>query len=350
MNRRVRPQPFRRNGVPTAAMPRPHASAVDGALPFDTLARPLAPSPAFALDFRTLLVPLDGSALAEHALPRALAIARRSGASIRLVLVHAPSASTDDPWEMYSRDLVAASDEQTILQNQAYLNGVVRRISRRDSVRVTTFLSEGQQIAEQLCLAARGADLVVMATHGRSRLGRLWHGSMADTLIRRMSLPLLLVRGYHAPVDLTADPVARKVLIPLDGSKRAEQVIAPASAISRISRAAVTLLHVHREGRPGAHLAQSDPADYMRQAATSINGQLRVVSTRVVRTNMPPATLVLSFAAKHDIDMIALTTRGRSGMARFARGGVADAVIEKSAMPVLVLGPSEQRNEYSATR
>lgn len=92
--------------------------------------RPLMP----ASGFRTLLVPLDGSSFAEHALPRALAIARRTGALIRLAHVYSPLAASDDPWELHSRHLFRDMDQQRLGEKQAYLNEVARRIARRDSV------------------------------------------------------------------------------------------------------------------------------------------------------------------------------------------------------------------------
>ena len=70
----------------------------------------------------TILVPLDGSAHAEHALPLALSIARRNGATIRLVLVHAPITPTDDPWDMYHRDFLVDVDQDRVRQKQDYLN------------------------------------------------------------------------------------------------------------------------------------------------------------------------------------------------------------------------------------
>lgn len=137
-------------------------------------AAPNAPSRTRASGFRTLLVPLDGSAFAEHALPRALAIARRSGASIRLAHVYSPLATAEPLWR---REFLAGVDRRLVSERQAYLTDVARRIALRDSLRVVTILSESEQTALQLGKVAQGADLVVMATHGWGRLGRFWHGS-----------------------------------------------------------------------------------------------------------------------------------------------------------------------------
>lgn len=301
---------------------------------------PHVPYQTPASGFKTLLVPLDGSSRAEHALPHALAIARRSGASIRLALVHAPLASTDNSFPIYTKEF-SDWDQQQVRQKQLYLNDVARRIGLRDSVKVTTYLSESQRTVEQLCAAAQGIDLVIMATHGWGRWGRLWHGSTAEGLLRRLSCPLLLVRGYQSPVDLTGDPIVRQVLVPLDGSKFAEQILTPAAAIGQVSDASVTLLHVENSGQTNSNLSTGEVWNYLRHTAKSLNFRLPTVSTRILQTDARTAQAVLSFAAQHEFDLVAVTTHARGGWAQFSRDSIADAALQRNGMAVLILRPND---------
>ena len=306
---------------------------------------PNARYPIRSSGLRTLLVPLDGSSLAEHALPHALAIARRTGATIRLVHVHAPWDRTDVPGRLYSNQFTDLNQRRQ-RQMQEYLNEIVRRVGWRDTVKMVTYLSEGERTAEQLSMVAQGADLVVMATHGWGWWRRIWYGSTAEALLRRLSCPMLLVRGYHSPVDLTGDPVVRKVLVPLDGSQLAERILTPAAAIGQVSDAEVTLLHVDNSGQTNStFVSMGDAHGYLRTTANSLNSRLGQVSTRLLATDASTAQAVLSFATQHEIDLVAVTTRALGGLAGFTRDRIADVVLQQNRMKVLMLRPNETLKE-----
>src|SRR4051794_18528227 len=122
--------------------------------------------------YRSLLVPLDGEPFGEHALPLALGIARRAGARVRVVHVHRPLESTFQPDGVYYDSRL---DTYLRRRQQAYLDDLIRRLAKVTSVPVTPVFMEGREVADSLCAAAgAGADLVVMATHGRGPLGRFW--------------------------------------------------------------------------------------------------------------------------------------------------------------------------------
>lgn len=294
--------------------------------------------------FRTLLVPLDGSLLAEHALPHALAIARRTGATIRLVHVHAPWDRTDEPWRLYSKQFFDMN-QQRLQQMQQYLNEIVRKVRRRDTVNLVTVLSESAHTVDRLCAAATGVDLIVMATHGWGRWGKLWHGSTGDALIRHATCPLLLVKGYQSPVDLTGDPVVRNVLVPLDGSQVAEQILEPVAEIGQVGDADVTLLHVENSRLTSSNFKSGDVLGYLTRKASCLDRPLTKVTARVVETDESTPQAVLSFVTHHEIDLVAVTTHARRGLAGFAHGRIVDAVLRRDGMKVLVLRPDEVHKE-----
>jgi nucleotide-binding universal stress UspA family protein len=159
--------------------------------------------------YRTVLVPLDGSAFAEHALPLALSIARRAGATLRLVRVHVPLATAYG-----GNELATDLDPDTTVKaaEHAYLEDVSARLGKVCSILQATALLDGR-IADALCEQALSCDaaLLVMATHGRGPLSRFWLGSVADELVRRVSRPLLLVRPDETAPDLAQAPEVRAV-------------------------------------------------------------------------------------------------------------------------------------------
>ncbi len=141
-----------------------------------------------------LLVPLDGSGLAEQALTKALEVAE-SGKTT-LLLLRAAEASA---WPG-----VDPTDEQVRVVHEAeeYLNAVQERLADKGIRKVETSVWYGRPAAA-IVEAARvgGADLIVMTTHGRSGLGRLILGSVAEAVLRGTSTPIMLLRADGAPVE-----------------------------------------------------------------------------------------------------------------------------------------------------
>jgi nucleotide-binding universal stress UspA family protein len=145
------------------------------------------------MKYRTVLVPLDGSELAETALDHAVELAR-GGAS--LVLLRAAEAHTlpgADPTD---------AQVKVVREAEEYLAAVRARLAGSGVNRVDVSVWYGPP-ADSIVEAARfrGADLIVMSTHGRSGLGRLVLGSVAETVLRSTTTPILLVRSAEAPVQ-----------------------------------------------------------------------------------------------------------------------------------------------------
>jgi nucleotide-binding universal stress UspA family protein len=306
--------------------------------------------------FRSLLVPVDGSPFAEHALPLALSVARRAGARIQFVHVHPPLAN--DP-KAYGFDF-RALDAHTMEEHRAYLDALGERIRKVSSVPLTVSFLEGD-IAETLRVTASSTetDLVVMTTHGRGPLQRFWVGSVADALIRQLSVPLLLLRPHEKGVDLIKEPVIKRIVLPLDGSALAEQILPPALDLGRLMDAELTLLRVvkpiylpaYPRGLTGGSFVQQadrllqelqkaqeglyqEAAHYLEGVAQRVRAESLPVQTRVV-TQEHPATAILGQAT----DLIAMETHGRRGLSRLVLGSVADKVLRGATVPMLVHRP-----------
>jgi nucleotide-binding universal stress UspA family protein len=297
---------------------------------------------------RSILVPLDGSPFAEHALPYALAVARRAGARVEVAHAHPPPDPARPDWP---RPPPERSDPESLAGRRAYLDGVARRLTAAGAAASAALLEGPTALA--LCRRAEegGADLVVMTTHGRGPLSRLWLGGVADALLRHLTTPLLLVRPCGLPTDLTAEPPLRRALVALDGSANAEAALGPALELGAALGADFTLLRVvppppvlgwEVPGYPAQEEADRLAARRREAARNYLEGvaaQVRAAGARahgVAVVHQSAADAILGAASAGDVDWVALGTRGRGGVARWLLGSVADRVVRGAAVPVLV--------------
>jgi nucleotide-binding universal stress UspA family protein len=299
--------------------------------------------------FRTILVPLDGSSFAEQALPWALSLARRAGANLDLVQVHVPYVVKDPTPRGIPYD--PALEDKSKRQVQLYLASTAKWVGAMAAVPMTTAVMAAQEVDGILeRLQAHPAHLIVMTTHGRGALGRFFLGGIADALLRRVKVPLLLVRPREPAPTLIPEPVTQDFLIPLDGSALAEQILEPALELARLMDARCTLLRLVeiRSSLPDAPPGSSGPTGevhveeaqaYLARVARRLRERGRPIQTEVVLARNVPDT-ILEQARRHGGAVIALATHGRGGIGRMLLGSVADKVIQGAAMPVMVYRPS----------
>ena len=189
--------------------------------------REVRPAPAVPRPppLRTVLVPVDGSPAAENAIPAALALARRSGAEVALVNVYSTLQAANDP-----ERLGWHAGEYLVEPLRDYLDDLAERVAKACPVRVRPVLLKGYWPEDALCeMGDWGADFIVMAARRRGWWSRVWHGSVSAEVARRSRAPVLLVPAGDGPPDLKAEPPLGRVLVPLDGSARAERALGPAA-------------------------------------------------------------------------------------------------------------------------
>jgi nucleotide-binding universal stress UspA family protein len=308
---------------------------------------------------RSLLVPLDGSQFGEHALPMALSLARRLGAPLEVVHVHVSAREAGGEVAAF---VFEAVDRGLRERSHAYLNDVIHRLTAATDISVSTALLEGP-IADTIIqhAAETAADLIVMTTHGRGPLARFWLGSVADTLLRKVPMPMLLVQPKEGAPSFAQEQVIRRMLIPLDGSELAEQILEPALVLGAATQSEYTLLRVVKPLTPAAFdpttgmltlihesllkqlqdldaQRREEAQEYLERVAATLRARSLTVQTRVV-THEQPARGILDDAEKNAIDLIALATHGRGGLKRMLLGSVADKVLRGATMPVLVSRP-----------
>lgn len=308
--------------------------------------------------YRSILVPLDGSTAAEHALPTAVSLARRFEAALEIVHVHAVI------WREYGEGGLydGLLDRELRVGMQAYLDGVIQRLSEATKLSLSSVLLDGRAAgAINRHAMESGVDLIVMTTQGRGAVARFLLGSVSDALVRQSTIPILFVRPEESKLDVTEEPEFRHVLIPLDGSELAEQILEPAAALAVATKADVTLLRVVQQLTPSGYVPDSARVsgirptlltqlremdrqawqraeDYLNQLTERLRQRSLNVVTRVV-WHTSPAAAILEDASTHGVQLIALATHGRGGLKRLLVGSVADKVLRGATTPVLVYRP-----------
>ena len=306
--------------------------------------------------FETILVPLDGSHSAEHAIPAALAVARRTGGRIRLAHVFVPMPG---PFPADLPDDFAARQEREARDRAAeYLERLARRLDDLTQQTVGYDVVTGS-VADGVHAIARlhGADLIVMTTHGRGGFARAWLGSGADAVVRGTGVPVLLTRPRSGEVEISADVRLSRVIVPLDGSDLAEEALGPAASLAgtdgRITLVAVAAPPLPDAGptvspilmRPMGR--ESEAHAYLQQVAARLAAGGVGADVRVL-AHAAPAVAILEATADAGADIIAIATHGRGGIARFVLGSTADKVIRGATVPVLAWRPRTEGNDSPA--
>jgi nucleotide-binding universal stress UspA family protein len=295
---------------------------------------------------RRILVPVDGSPVAEHALPFALSIARAAGAEVHVALVHVPEAYTD-----YEYPGAEDLELDAKAREQHYLSALSGRL--RAAFTGTLQLHHLEGIPEETLVeevAERQIDLVVMNAHGWGYISRAITGSVSDYLVRNLAVPILLMHSRPVSTDLDRPIAFRRILVCLDGSELSEAIMEPARAIGQLFGATY---HLTRVAAPPSHMAPTHDAEssaalvhvldhakraaasYLALAAGSLRYESIPVETQVLLSNNVAAA-VLQEAETANCDLIATSTHGRGGLSRLLLGSVADKIIRGATKPVLV--------------
>jgi nucleotide-binding universal stress UspA family protein len=293
--------------------------------------------------FQRLLVPLDGSPLAEQAIPMAGALARRAGAAVHLVWVQ-PGVPRYPyvPMEI-SRDI----EREARQRKESYLQTQAEAIETCYGREAVCAVRDGDPAGILAAYARTNhIDLIIMTTHGRGGLSRLWLGSVADRLLRHTTKPVLLLRSEKQPQ--TTD--LRHVLVALDGSEAGAAVLEPALALASLfHERCCSLVHVieppatipwdlatseldSEAVEEQQTLATRDLERYAAKAAAA-----GVASTATVQVGPGAGAQILALAEKIDSDVIAIGTHGVHGLERLLLGSVADKVVRGAERPVLVV-------------
>lgn len=303
--------------------------------------------------YAIIVVPLDGSALGERALSAAVALAHRGDAVLELVHVREPALRASGVPVIDSR-----FDDEAEQQVRARVKSLADTLARECDLSTRAVFLDGEiAAAVQAYVVDRGADLVVMTTHGRGGFSCAWLGSVADELVRLATAPLLLVRPDAADASDAREPLFRRILVPLDGSPRAEEVLTHAAAFGTGGGTAYLLLNVVTPESTAAgpvpdlavlveppdlasHLQDERvPADAYVARVTDSFRESGADATAHTVLHEQISHAILDFAREQAVDLIVLSTRVQSRAEGLRIGSVADKVLRGAAVPVLLCGP-----------
>lgn len=318
--------------------------------------------------FQQILVPLDGSSLAEQALPVAARIARSTGGSLLLVQVVHSSVDYSGGW--YSAPLM---DQQIIDDEIGSATTYLQALAASPECAGITIKTEaafGLPVQQLLTFTeTAGVDLIVLCSHGRTGLTRWVLGSVAHALVHECKLPLLILRQDETPTLLASGPL--RTLVPLDGSPFAEAALRPAAHVTAALAAAgqgslflsqvVTIIpDTEKEGlksslNKGA-LSRADT--YLNQTEESLlpeckNLQLSLTSATELASDVASSLLTLAEHGKagetsqeprtsKPCDLIAISTHGRGGLERWVMGSVTERLLNTTKLPLLIVRPTQE--------
>ena len=299
-----------------------------------------------------VLLPLDGSPFSEQALPFAGALALRSNAVLHLVQVH----RTTKTFDAHSVASVTVEWERRVSERE-YLGRLAEWLRDEYGCAVRSSVLHGGIVTSlENYIRDENIGLVVMTSHGQSGVRREWLGSSADGLVRSSTVPVFLLRPQVKGAGLRTPTQLGKILIPLDGSALAEQIIEPALALGGTAGTRYRLVQVvpperalsvstspdeGRFSRAESKLRPLSATEYLERIAEGLRARGYAVDTTVITHWNAPAA-ILDLSRNGSADMIAMATRGRGGWQRIAFGSVTDRVQRNTSLPMLLVQPVDQ--------
>ncbi len=304
--------------------------------------------------FEKVLLPVDGSTLGEGIIPYAAQIAKGSEAAVTVLYV-ASREGLDSRGAMVHRD-----SEAPPVTLQEYLGDIEARLAGAGIGSADHAIVTGVPWTGIVDYAESHAyDLIAMATHGRSGLGRWRAGSTTDRVLHSTELPMLLLRPSGPDGPESGPTELRRAIVPLDGSPLSETSLPTAGALAGKLGLEVALLRVvptvplaYLEYEP--YSQDFDPRieeqmnvaadDYLERIGDGLGGNTQVSRHRL---NGRAAAEIVDFAANDAEGLIVMSTHGRSGVGRWVLGSVADRVVCSSHRPVLLVRPHPQAGTSS---
>ncbi len=285
-----------------------------------------------------IFVPLDGSETAEYALGPAAQLARSGESPARLILLRVVPQFAD----VCTQENGIAAANMAMAESEKYLRELTLRPSLA-GIAVEWHVSAAHgSVAETISCEAKAhhADLILLARHkhDNSLLSSLL--SVAQAVARSTSLPTLIFNVEDTVHSLVTLPRPFTILLPLDGSRLAENAIVPAVKLARGLHGKLLLLMVLPSDEPDPHIAELvlEGAENYLQAQRRRIEQCGVTAEYGVTFGCP-AERISAMAACWKVNAIAMATHGRIGVARLLGGSIAEDVLAQAHQPMLLIHP-----------
>jgi nucleotide-binding universal stress UspA family protein len=272
-----------------------------------------------------IVVPLDGSLTAEAILPQVRRVLYRNDSEV--ILVRAVNPPTVENAILPAEAELAAARE--------YILGQLERLEK-SGVRARCVVRIGSPVGLILdVVEEEKATMIALATHGASGVKRFLFGSVAEAVMRKSPVPVLLMRPFWSyelvPPVRPEQAAVRNVLLPVDGSDLSLEALPGMIEFADLFEARVILLRV-LEVKGGEEKAEAEKQ--LKAIAKAI--EKKGVETLCLVEKGEPVEQILKAARFHEIDLIAMTTHGRSGLSRAVTGSVTEQVLRKATVPMLV--------------
>jgi nucleotide-binding universal stress UspA family protein len=320
--------------------------------------------------FEKALVPLDGSDVSLGILPYVSYLAKRLDIPVALALVVSPDdleaseevTMSDRPGLPIARSAVDALDEA-----KSWAYRFASQLNQQGIV-TETVVSTGDEPAEEILRLAdqQGCDFIAMATRDRNLLSQAIGGSVTNQVVRSARVPVLAIAPEKSNIEQGQEIALSRALIPLDGSSFGESVLPYVEYLAQKLSLELVLLRILQlsdvypplAGAPMAadpgsarvqaiaeEAAEAEIVRYLKERTARLTGKGINARWQMIRGDTP-ARRVADLAQEYSDNMIALASHGRSGVARWVMGSVAEELIRATGDLVLVI-PSELAEESS---
>ena len=297
--------------------------------------------------FNPILIPLDGSLLAECVLPHVVAIARAFDAKVILLRVLDKNQASE---KAQFFDLLNWQISKT--GAKLYLEKVSARL-QKSGLRIETTVLEGL-VAESITEYAlsRGIKLIILSSHGRSGLSQWGISSVTQKIIFSAPSSLLIIRAYQPATSESIERQYNRIVVPLDGSLRAENVLPMVTLLARFHRSQIHIVHVVETPEMARQMPltredvelsdrivarnREEAIRYLDQAHLHSSLDGIDVQTRLLTSDNAAAALH-ELAEQESIDMVALSAHGYSGNNKWPYGSMVNNFILYSKVPLLIV-------------
>ncbi len=285
--------------------------------------------------FEKMVLLLDTSETAEAVIPYAVYLANKMGSELDVVNVVEGEGSSDR-------------------LAKAYLDKIVDEIKEPGIRKKRSVILRGKPAEQILDYVERNKiDIIAAASHGHSGIRRWVIGSTVDKIIKAAKTPVLLVYSKEKG-SINRQAAFTHVLLPLDGSKAAEAPLSLVESLANKIKVRVSLFRAvsplidQYAGPPEGYVVdytgkvmqalEEEAADYLKQTAKLFEEKGILVSTTMIVGS--PATEMLKYIEKQKVDLVVMSTHGRTGLGQWILGSVANKILHSVEIPLLIVRPS----------
>jgi nucleotide-binding universal stress UspA family protein len=308
--------------------------------------------------FDPILVPLDGSLLAECALPHAIAIARAFDAkAILLRLLDKNQAGEKAQlFDLVNWQINKAGAKQYLEKTGARFIG--------SGLRIQTTVLEGL-VAESITEFAQsqGVKLIILSSHGRSGLSQWGISSVTQKIIFSAPTSVLIIRAYQPVSSELIEQQYKRIMVPLDGSKRAENVLPMVTLLARSYQSRIHIVHVVKTPEMARQMPLAHEDVELSERIVSRNREEAIRYLDQVRLHSPLAGIDIQthlltsdnaaaalheLADKEGIDLVVLSAHGYSGYNQWPYGSMVNNFVLYSKVPLLIVQDLPAKEEPAA--